>query len=40
MGYVWCVGTLLQARGKGYSRMLIDESMEQMGKTGLSNLLA
>ena len=30
MGYIWVVGVLPQARGKGYSRLLIDQSIEQM----------
>ncbi|MDB5284140.1 MAG: N-acetyltransferase [Bacteroidota bacterium] len=36
MGYIWCIGVLPHARGKGYSRLLIDESMEQMRKLGLT----
>jgi ribosomal protein S18 acetylase RimI-like enzyme len=36
MGYIWCIGVLEQARGKGYSRLLIEQSMEQMGKLRLT----
>ena len=36
MGYIWCIGVSLEARGKGYSRLLIDQSMEQMRALGLS----
>ena len=36
MGYIWCIGVLAQARGKGYSRILIDQSMQQMRSLGLT----
>ena len=36
MGYIWCVGVALQARGRGYSRVLIDESIDHMRQLGLS----
>jgi ribosomal protein S18 acetylase RimI-like enzyme len=36
MGYIWNIGVLPDARGKGYSRLLIDQSMEQMRKLGLT----
>ena len=36
MGYIWCIGVAADARGKGYSRMLIDQSTEQMRKLGLN----
>jgi ribosomal protein S18 acetylase RimI-like enzyme len=36
MGYIWCVGVLPEARGKGYSRLLIDQSIEQMKKLGIT----
>ena len=36
MGYIWCIGVLAQARGKGYSRLLIDQSMAQMHSLGLT----
>ena len=35
MGYIWCVGVGIQTRGRGYSRMLIDECIEEMRKLGL-----
>ena len=35
MGYIWCVGVALQTRGRGYSRILIDECMDQMRMLGL-----
>lgn len=37
MGYIWCVGVLAEARGKGYSRLLIDQSIEEMRKQGLTS---
>jgi ribosomal protein S18 acetylase RimI-like enzyme len=36
MGYVWCVGVLPEAQGRGYSRLLIDQSMRQMHQQGLT----
>ncbi len=36
MGYIWCIGVLTEARGKGYSRLLIDQSMQQMQQMGLT----
>jgi hypothetical protein len=30
MGYIWCLGVKAGERGKGYSRILIDQSMTQM----------
>lgn len=36
MGYIWCIGVLAQARGKGYSRILIDESISRMRQQGLT----
>jgi ribosomal protein S18 acetylase RimI-like enzyme len=36
MGYIWCVGVLPQARGKGHSRLLIDQSIIEMKKQGIT----
>ena len=36
MGYIWNIGVLPEARGKGYSRLLMDQSIEQMRKLGLT----
>ncbi len=36
MGYIWCIGVSAEARGNGYSRMLIDQSLGQMRELGLS----
>ena len=36
MGYIWCIGVSPQARGKGYSRLLIDQSMQQMRQLGIT----
>ncbi len=36
MGYIWCIGVLNEARGKGYSRLLCEQSMGQMRQLGLS----
>jgi ribosomal protein S18 acetylase RimI-like enzyme len=36
MGYIWCIGVSPEVRGKGYSRLLIDQSMEQMRHLGLT----
>ena len=36
MGYIWNIGVLPQARGKGYSRLLIDQSIQQMRNMGLT----
>jgi len=36
MGYIWCVGVLPGSQGKGYSRLLIDQSIEQMRRLGLT----
>jgi ribosomal protein S18 acetylase RimI-like enzyme len=30
MGYIWNIGVLAEARGKGYSRQMIDAAMQQM----------
>ena len=35
MGYIWCVGVSMQARGLGYSRLLIDQCMNEMRQLGL-----
>ena len=35
MGYIWCIGVSAEARGKGYSRILIDESITHMRQLGL-----
>lgn len=35
MAYIWCIGVALQARGKGYCRQLIDQSIDQMRLLGL-----
>lgn len=35
MGYIWCIGVAIQARGRGYSRVLIDGCIEQMRQMGL-----
>lgn len=36
MGYIWCVGVLDTARGKGYSRLLIGQSIAHMKQQGLN----
>ncbi len=36
MGYIWCIGVSPEARGRGYSRLLIEQSMEQMRQLGLT----
>jgi len=36
MGYIWCIGVSIQARGRGYSRILIDQSIDQMRALGLT----
>lgn len=36
MGYIWCLGVLDSARGKGYSRLLIDQSIAHMKQQGLN----
>ena len=36
MGYIWCVGVLASARGRGYSRVLIDHCIDQMRQLGLT----
>lgn len=36
MGYIWNIGVLPEAQGKGYSRLLIDQSIEQMRQEGLT----
>lgn len=36
MGYIWCVGVLDSARGKGYSRLLIDQSIAHMKQQGMN----
>ncbi|MFN8287597.1 MAG: GNAT family N-acetyltransferase [Chitinophagales bacterium] len=35
MGYIWCVGVKASARGKGLSRVLIEESIAQMRSGGM-----
>ena len=35
MGYIWCIGVSVQARGRGYSRVLIDQCIDQMRQQGL-----
>jgi ribosomal protein S18 acetylase RimI-like enzyme len=34
-GYIWCVGVNADARGKGYSRLLIDQSIADMRAQGM-----
>lgn len=34
-GYVWCVGVNIPARGKGYSRLLIEQSIAEMKQKGM-----
>ena len=34
MAYIWCVGVASRARGRGYSRLLIDECIAQMRQLG------
>jgi ribosomal protein S18 acetylase RimI-like enzyme len=36
MGYIWCIGVLKEAQGKGYSRLLMEQSMQQMLSQGLT----
>jgi GNAT superfamily N-acetyltransferase len=36
MGYIWVVGVLADARGKGYSRMLIEQAISDMKQHGLT----
>ena len=36
MGYVWCIGVSSEARGRGYSRQLIDGCIKEMRKLGLT----
>ena len=36
MGYIWCIGVKPEAQGKGYSRVLINQSIEQMRQMGLT----
>ena len=35
-GYIWCLGVLAANRGKGWSRLLIDRSIAEMKKKGIS----
>ncbi len=35
-GYIWCIGVNASARGKGYSRLLINESILQMRAQGMN----
>lgn len=35
-GYVWCVGVNANARGKGYSRQLIEQAIADMRKLGMN----
>lgn len=36
MGYIWVVGVLATARGKGYSRWLVEKSIEEMKQQGMT----
>ena len=36
MGYIWCVGVNASERGKGYSRILIENSIAQMRRQGMN----
>jgi ribosomal protein S18 acetylase RimI-like enzyme len=36
MGYIWSIGVMPQARGRGYSRLLINESLNQMREARLT----
>ena len=36
MGYIWCVGVKADQRGKGYSRLLIDQSIADMKARGMN----
>jgi GNAT superfamily N-acetyltransferase len=36
MGYIWVVGVLAEARGKGYSRKLIEQAIADMKQQGLT----
>lgn len=36
MGYIWCVGVAADERGKGYSRILIEETITQMRRQGIT----
>ncbi len=36
MGYIWCVGVKAGERGKGYSRVIIEQSIKQMRAQGLN----
>ncbi|MCX6197860.1 MAG: GNAT family N-acetyltransferase [Bacteroidetes bacterium] len=35
-GYIWCVGINVSARGKGYSRQLIDQAITDMRAQGMN----
>ncbi len=35
-GYIWCVGVNASARGKGYSRQLIDQAITDMRALGMT----
>jgi ribosomal protein S18 acetylase RimI-like enzyme len=36
MGYIWCLGVAASQRGKGYSRVLIEQSIADMRRQGLT----
>lgn len=36
MGYIWCLGVAASQRGKGYSRVLIEQSIVDMRRQGLT----
>jgi len=36
MGYIWCVGVAASERGKGYSRIIIENSITEMKAQGLN----
>lgn len=36
MGYIWCVGVKASERGKGHSRLIIEQSIQQMRAQGLN----
>lgn len=36
MGYLWCIGVLKESRGKGISRILVEHSIAEMKKKGMT----
>lgn len=36
MGYIWCVGVKAAERGKGLSRLIIEQSIQQMRRQGIN----